>query len=243
MNVLTLDFGNTRKKMGIFVQSQLIDVQFLQEENWTSVVNEAVLKYQIQSISVADVTNTNQSVWQEINPKTQVLFLESNPQLPIKIEVQKPETIGSDRIAAVIAALHTHPKKHVLVISLGTCITYNFINRYGQFLGGAISLGISMRFQALHQFTAKLPLEKPTNAAPLIGFNTSTSIQSGVLMGTCMEIEGFISAYQARYNQLQVIYTGGDYPFIQPNLSAPHHYEPNLTHLGLFQFSKINTAL
>jgi type III pantothenate kinase len=93
--------------------------------------------------------------------------------------VGKPETIGADRLALMAAAVHFFPGKNNLIIGLGSCITYNFVNQYAQFLGGGISPGMDMRFKSMHDYTAKLPLVQADWNYPLIGYDTKTNLQSG----------------------------------------------------------------
>ena len=95
-------------------------------------------------------------------------------------------------------------------MALGSCITYNFINQYHQFLGGSISPGMEMRFKAMHVFTAKLPLVQKDWNFPIIGYDTKTNLQSGVIAGITYEIDGFIDFYARKYGNFNVVLTGGD---------------------------------
>ena len=96
--------------------------------------------------------------------------------------------MGSDRLAIAAAASFLFPQKNNLVIGLGSCITYNFINQSSEFLGGSISPGMEMRFKAMHQFTARLPLVEADWNVPLIGYDTKTNLQSGVVLGMAKEM-------------------------------------------------------
>ena len=108
-----------------------------------------------------------------------------------------PQTLGVDRIAGRVAAQQNSPDLHCLVIDAGTCITYDFLDRDGNYLGGGISPGLMMRFQAVNTFTAKLPLVNLVEDPPLIGTSTETCIQSGVINGMIEELNGIIQRYHA----------------------------------------------
>jgi len=117
-------------------------------------------------------------------------------RLPVTTPVGKPETIGADRLALVVAAAHLFPGKNNLVIGLGSAVTYNYVNKYREFIGGGISPGMEMRFKSLNAFTAKLPLIKADWNFPLAGYDTRTNILSGVILGMAKEIDGIVEAYE-----------------------------------------------
>jgi type III pantothenate kinase len=153
--------------------------------------------------------------------------------LPIKILYATPQTLGVDRIAGSCGALQLFPGKNTLVIDAGTCITYDFTDSSKQYYGGGISPGLKMRFQAVHTFTARLPLVSPVENPELIGNSTETSIQSGIVNGTVAEIDGIIDRYRQKYPDLQVILCGGDGPFFENKLKASIFASPDLVLIGL----------
>ncbi|MGB2316775.1 MAG: type III pantothenate kinase, partial [Flavobacteriaceae bacterium] len=112
------------------------------------------------------------------------------------------------------AATQQYPNTNTLIIDAGTCITYDFVDANSQYLGGAISPGLQMRYNALHNQTAQLPLLQPSDTNSYIGSTTDTSIHSGVVHGIVQEIQGVISTYSSDYLDLTVILTGGDANFL-----------------------------
>jgi type III pantothenate kinase len=154
--------------------------------------------------------------------------------------VGKPETIGADRLALSAAAVHYYPEKNNFVIGLGTCITYNFINKYHEFVGGAISPGLEMRLKALNYYTAKLPLVEADSNVPLVGYDTDTNILSGVVLGMAKEIDGFIEAYRERYRNFNVLLTGGDIVYLASHLKNKIFADPDLIFKGLYAISEVN---
>ena len=154
----------------------------------------------------------------------------------------KTRTIGSDRLAMVVAAAAMYPEMHSLIIGLGTCITYNFVNKHREFLGGGISPGMEMRFRTLETFTAKLPLVKKDWNFPLIGYDTRTNILSGVLLGMAKEIDGMIDAYAERYANLNVLLTGGDSGYFVYRIKNKIFADLNLIFKGLYVISELNNV-
>ena len=178
-----------------------------------------------------------------LNNKTQFHKLNHLSRLPITTPVGKPETIGADRLALVVAAAHYFPDKNNLVIGLGSAITYNYINRFHQFIGGSISPGMEMRFKSLELLTAKLPLVKPHWNFPLAGYDTKTNIQSGVQFGIAKEIDGVIEAYEERYENLHALMTGGDANYFKPFLRKKITEDPDLIFKGLYVISEYNLSI
>jgi type III pantothenate kinase len=160
-------------------------------------------------------------------------ILNSTLPLPVKIRYATPETLGVDRIAGVCGAQRKFPGEPCLVIDAGTCITYDFLDRQGSFLGGGISPGLMMRFQAVHTFTSKLPLVSPVEKVNLIGDSTEHCIQSGIVNGLAEELNGIIRRYQGEFEGLRVILCGGDARFFENILKGPIFAVPELVLSGL----------
>ena len=158
-------------------------------------------------------------------------------KLPIKILYKTPETLGTDRVALAVAADRIFQGAPTLVIGAGTCITYNFTDQ-GNFHGGAISPGITMRFQALNHYTARLPhidwtSYQDMHYQSLTGTDTRESILSGVLNGVIQELDGTIEQYRQRYSGLKVAVTGGDMGFLVKNLKNDIFARPDMVLEGL----------
>jgi type III pantothenate kinase len=175
-----------------------------------------------------------------LSERTQFHKLSHLTRLPFTTPVGKPETIGADRLALCAAAVAFFPQKNNLVIALGTCITYNFINKFHEFTGGGISPGMDMRFKSLNTFTALLPVIKEDWNFPLIGYDTRTNILSGVILGMAKEIDGFIDAYAERYGNFNVLLTGGNCAHFVPHLKNQIFADPDLLFKGLYAISECN---
>ncbi|MCD8317854.1 MAG: type III pantothenate kinase, partial [Paraprevotella sp.] len=142
--------------------------------------------------------------------KFPLLHLNAHTPIPIFNDYRTPETLGTDRLAAAVGAYTQHPNHDILIVDAGTCLTFEFINKEGHYKGGCISPGLQMRLKSLRAFTAKLPLIDSEGPLPEIGYDTETSIRTGVIRGMKFEIEGHIKYFQDKYPDLLVFLTGGD---------------------------------
>jgi type III pantothenate kinase len=139
-----------------------------------------------------------------------LLRLSPDTPVPITNRYRTPQTLGSDRLAAVIGASSLKPGHDLLIIDAGTCITYEVIDARGNYWGGNIAPGMQMRLRALHEFTGRLPLVEAEGDVPGMGYSTETAIRSGVLRGMKYEIEGYIKSMRSKFPHLLVFLTGGD---------------------------------
>lgn len=237
---LCFDFGNTRLKCAIFSGRELKDVLVLENDS-NEVIEDLIKQYQPQKSILSSVINHNPSIETILAEKTQFHKLGHTSKLPFSTPVGKPETIGADRLAICAASVDLFPNQHNLAIGLGTCITYNYINKAHEFLGGSISPGLTMRFRAMHEQTALLPLVTPDYHVPLIGYDTKTNLQSGVILGMAKEIDGIIEAYALKFNNFNVLLTGGDMAFFVPHLKNRIFADPYLIFKGLYAICEYNT--
>jgi type III pantothenate kinase len=204
---LAIDIGNTNIKAAVFNGEGLIEVCLQQAE-----LNGLLSKYPIEH-AIISKTGENSEVEQRLaDMAVKVMHLNHSLRLPIEILYKTPHTLGADRIAGSVAANAEFRSQPVLKIDFGTCITYDVINADNQYLGGAISPGMMMRFKALNSYTAKLPLIDPMQFTQyeLTGSDTASSIASGVVNGIKNEVEGIINDYNQRFGSLKVLATGGD---------------------------------
>lgn len=227
---LVVDYGNSSAKVGIFDHHKLVRKEVFAEPEALKTFLE---NFSADCIIISSVTTDPTLISSWAKQVRQKFILDHSLSLPIKNAYATPKSLGVDRIAGVCGAYQLFPNKPCLVIDSGTCITYDFINQDGVFMGGGISPGLSMRFEAVHTFTARLPLVQVIEKAPLIGNSTETCIQSGVLNGVIGELNGIISQYQEKFEGLQVILCGGDTRFFENKLKASIFALPELVLSGL----------
>ena len=236
---LCFDFGNTRKKVAVFDGAVIREVIVISEED-PNYLDELLVKYKPERSILSSVIDHDPSFETLLSQKTRFHKLTYTSKLPFTTPVGKPETIGADRLALVASCVYFYPGKHNLVIGLGSCITYNFINKYEEFIGGSISPGMEMRFTSLNKFTAKLPLVKADWNFPLIGYDTRTNILSGVILGMSREIDGIIDMYHEKYSNFNVLLTGGDAAYFALHLKNQIFADPELIFKGLYAISDYN---
>ncbi len=233
---LVLDIGNTALKAASFQGRTLLKAS---RTAWSSAeeVEESLLRMMAlnpSKVLISSVTGKKKVVDEFLNrAKLPFSYLAHDASTPIRNKYETPETLGRDRLSNAVAAASLFPKLPVVVIDAGTCIKFDFITRNNEYFGGSISPGIDMRFRALHEFTARLPLLTRTEMVYLIGKNTAESIHSGVINGALAEVKGILEQYQMTHKDLQVIITGGDYTLLERNLKTSVHTEPWLTLKGL----------
>ena len=226
---LVVDFGNT------FIKAALFEASHLKQSFYN--IAEADLKlvekeHSPNRILVSSVSKSKEDV-REIFKTSEIVFLESTLPLPFQINYKTPQTLGLDRIAGVAGAQELFPNENALVIDMGTCITYDFIDANSVYHGGGISPGMKMRFKALHNFTAKLPLIEPEEDVELTGQSTKESILSGIIYGISAEIDGIIRMYSDKCAHLRIIICGGDAKFFENKLKAGIFAAPELVLMGL----------
>ena len=234
-----LDFGNTRKKLAVFNEKNLTETIVLTDDSVDS-ISALVDRFTPTRSILSSVIDHDPGLENLLASKTRFHKLNFQTKLPITSPVGKPETIGADRLALAAGAVHFYPKKNNLVIGLGTCVTYNFINKYNEFLGGGISPGLEMRLKSLNYYTAKLPLIEADSNVPLMGYDTATNMLSGVILGMAYEIDGFIDAYKDRYKNFNAVLTGGDIALLGSHLKNKIFADPDLIFKGLYAISEVN---
>jgi type III pantothenate kinase len=236
---LCFDFGNTRKKCAVFIDGNFTK-ELVLEDDTPGTIKDLIEAYHPDRSILSSVIEHNPGMEELLRAATHFHRLGHLSRLPVTTPVGKPETIGADRLALVVAAVTLFPGKNNLVIGLGSAITYNYVNKYGEFIGGGISPGMEMRFKSLNVFTARLPLVKADWNFPLAGYDTRTNILSGVILGMAKEIDGMIEAYEERYDNFNVLLSGGDSAYFSRHLKKKIFADPYLIYKGLYAISEIN---
>lgn len=236
---LCFDFGNTRKKCAVFVDGDFVAEQVLEDDS-DATIKTLLDQYHADRSILSSVIDHNPGLEALLQQRTHFHKLGHQSRLPVTTPVGKPETIGADRLALVVAAVTLFPGKNNLVIGLGSAITYNYVNKYKEFIGGGISPGMEMRFKSLNAFTAKLPLVKADWNFPLAGYDTRTNILSGVILGIAKEVDGIIEAYEEKYDNFNVLLSGGDSAYFTHHLKKKIFVDPHLIYKGLYAISEYN---
>ena len=204
---LVVDIGNTFIKVAQFEQGNCRYIErFKDQRLFLKYVSSISSAENVIVSSVRDISFTNEVV----NLFPDSLLLTTKTHLPIINAYKTPETLGNDRIANAVSAFTAFPNQNTLTIDVGTCVKFDFITSNNEYLGGSISPGLKMRFNALHTLTDNLPLIDDVEINQLIGTDTTSSIQVGVCQGMIGEITNMIRQYEKKYDKLNIILTGGD---------------------------------
>ncbi|WP_269234450.1 type III pantothenate kinase [Flavobacterium flavigenum] len=217
--VLTVDVGNTRIKAAVFEGSTVLE-NFVFEKNELEKKIEKILNKfpNCSDLVVASVGNIEKQSFLAFEKQLDIHFLTQEDRFPFLNKYATPKTLGIDRMVLAAGATLQFPKQNRLVIDAGTCITYDFIDESDHYWGGAISPGLRLRYEALHNYTARLPLLSLQVPESYIGNTTAQAIHSGVVNGFVYEIDGFIDEYRTNFSNFIIILTGGDTDFLAKRL-------------------------
>lgn len=238
---LAIDIGNSRAKAGIFEGEELKEVFFF-KENIVSKIAEVLYNHKVRNVILASVSKDEHTLIEPGISLDHLVVLSSSTPLPFVVDYQTPETLGKDRLAAAAGVIDLLPTRNVLVVDAGTCITSDIVTAEGVFRGGSIAPGLRMRLQAMHHFTARLPLMEPEWDLELgrLGDSTSQAMQQGALWGAVMELEGMIHRFSPKFQNLEVVLTGGDAQFFVKNIKTKIFAHPNLVLFGLNKILNFN---
>lgn len=216
---LVIDIGNTLIKYAVFQNRKLIYDQTSESGLFLSIIKELFEKYpRINKAILSSVGKLDRKERDVVALFCKVHVLTNTSKVPFRNSYATPQTLGVDRLALAAAAYYQNPRGNTLVIDAGTCITYDMVNNAGEYVGGAISPGVQMRYKAMHNQTAGLPLLGPDELLDFIGNSTESCMHSGVINGVTQEVDGVIDQYQSRFQDLTVILTGGDSHFFAKRL-------------------------
>ncbi len=242
MRNLIIDIGNSCVKYGVFDNERLI---FHGKDEVCALHNIAgkIDSYNTQHGIICSTINLNDGQKKELlslNPD--MVFMDYKTPIPIKNMYKSPKTLGMDRLAAAIGGYKV-TRGDTLIIDLGTAITYDFVTKNGEYLGGNISAGMEMRFKALNENTSQLPLVSPDGVRPSLGEDTETAIRCGVLDGLKYEIEGYIRKFSIKHSNLCVFFTGGDELYFEEEIKRRIFADKFIVMKGLNEVLLYNARL
>lgn len=231
---LIIDVGNTFVKLAVFQEYTLKKKTVVSLDAFEESFEKILKSFpELQKCIISSVGKLEKQHKDLVMSSLNTLILNADIKLPFNNLYKTPKTLGVDRIALVAASVQQFPNKNCLIIDAGTCITYDFINKKNDYLGGAISPGIRLRYITLHNLTANLPLLETEQPKNITGNDTSSAIHSGVVNGILKEIDGVVADYQDKYSDLTVILTGGDANFLSKQLKSSIFANSNFLLEGL----------
>lgn len=236
---LIIDIGNTLTKISVFNNNS--EKFFTRCSDANETLPDVFAKYNIKQCIISSVSGTDPSLIKFLNKQTiKTVILTPETALPLEVQYQSPKTLGMDRIALAVGATVMYPAENTLVVDTGTAITYEMITSRGVYVGGNISPGVGIRFNALNQQTANLPLIQAEKTYETIGCNTHEAILYGVMNSVLYEIDGTANAIKTLYNPLKILLTGGDAAYFESKLKNTIFVVRNLTGIGLNRILEYN---
>ena len=246
---LCIDQGNSRTKVALMTDEGKIIKDFIYRHFSSADVDRLFELYDITDAIISSVVDSEAAVVNTLHRRAKrlVLFDHMTP-VPIINRYDTPQTLGLDRLAAAVGARHLCPNENLLIIDVGSAITYDFVSAEGEYIGGNIAPGLKMRFTILHRMTKKLPLVEAdeNELIPLFGKNTRDAIAAGVIRGVAYEVKGYMRTLKEKTPHFRTFLTGGHAPFILNNVRSSRtekreiHYEKNLVLIGLNEILMFN---
>jgi len=234
---LVIDFGNTNIKCGVFDAEQLIQSEtFRDVQGARNFINQRIF-YQM---GVCSVNQEEKDILSKIPELNGALFLNYQTKTPLEINYETPETLGMDRLAAAIGAQTLYPDASLMIIDIGTCITYDFVSADAVYQGGIISPGVELRYKSMHDYTKNLPLLKDLGNQSFIGKSTRKSMTSGVINGIAAEIQSHISQLLLNNADLKVIMTGGGSKIFESKIKSDIFVSLEIVLVGLNRVLEYN---
>ena len=210
---LCIDQGNSRTKVALMTDEGKIIQHFIYKTFSSADVERLFALYAIKSSIISSVINIEPAIVNALARLSEhfVLF-DHNTPIPIKNGYDTPETLGQDRIAAAVGAQQLCPGENLLIIDVGSAVTYDFVSENGEYMGGNIAPGLKMRFTMLQRMTKKLPLVEvgENELIPLFGKNTRDAIAAGVIRGVAYEVKGYMRTLREKTTHFQTYMTGGN---------------------------------
>ncbi len=231
---LCIDWGNTNIKAAIFENDVIKKQIVFNEDNALEKVTDLMDAYKPEKAIVCSVVSHSDELEQLVKSRISTMVkLDGYTRLPINNAYLSADTLGADRVAMVTAAHVMNPTQNNLVVSCGTCITYNLVQKNRTFRGGAISPGMRMRLKAMNAFTDRLPEVDVEGDLLLLGYDTESCMRTGAIFGMAAEIDGMVAEYERAYPDFNAILTGGDAPFFASKIKSKIFADPDLLLKGL----------
>ncbi len=235
--VYIIDIGNSSVKVARYQNNALFHVQRFNDDQFEHL--KAFLHNPTGRIAVSSVRAEDETI-KILELFKESILISSNTPFPIKINYTSKSTLGIDRVCNAVYLNSRMKTEHAVSIDIGTCIKFDLVNREKGYLGGSISPGIRLRYKSLNDYTGKLPLLSNKSSLDIVGTDTNSSIQSGVINGITAEISGLMDEYRSRYSSLTFFMTGGDAKYFDLLAKNDIFADENLTLSGLYEIYKYN---
>jgi type III pantothenate kinase len=229
---IVIDQGNTSVKVALFEGKTLFSV-FQYKSLSEELLQKIFSTHFPESAILCSVKQMDSEVVAFLRSRVPAYFeLNEAIALPFTLDYRTPHTLGADRVAAAAGAFFQKPDENLLVIDVGTAITFDLVEKNGVYRGGNISPGPELRFKSLNHYTDRLPLLNGEGELPALGYDTETAIRAGVIRGIVREIDSYMDDYKKNYNVFTFL-TGGYSFYFESKLKSPIFADGNLVLKGL----------
>lgn len=229
--LLTLDRGNSALKADVWNGDTNVETVVMPPACIHRQLPALMARHKLAGAIYCSVTDDGSRIAQIFHDDDIPFWnLSAQSDMPLIIDYATPRTLGVDRIAGCIGAMTLFPGHELLVVDMGSAITYDRVSRKGHFVGGNIAPGVSLRLKALNAFTAKLPKISLDGAVPTWGYDTDTALRAGAIRGIVAEVTFYRGLMPGG---AKIILTGGTAPRIIPYLEFEYVLEPRLVPIGL----------
>ena len=212
---LVIDIGNSKVKFFLFENNKTIHKEICDHPDFRKKLDSISDRNSIKNVITSSVSNNHdQYIIESLNNSKYICLSNDNLLIPFINNYKTKNSLGQDRIALVSSAIYNYPNQDNLIIDLGTCITYDFVDSNKIYHGGAISPGIQLRYSSLNTQTSNLPLLEFEETENLIGSTTNESIHSGIYNGVIAEVNNYIDILKKEHPKLNVIIVGGFSKFL-----------------------------
>ncbi|URN96001.1 MAG: type III pantothenate kinase [Candidatus Pristimantibacillus lignocellulolyticus] len=245
--ILVIDVGNTNIVLGIYKGKQLLH-HWRISTNRSGTVDEygitihnlfqyaGISLEQIEGVAVSSVVPPLMGLLEQLCAKYMKktpLIIGPGIKTGLNIRYENPREVGADRIVNSVAAIEKYGAP-LIVVDFGTATTFDYIDEEANYLGGAIVPGIGISTEALYQRAAKLPRIELTKPKSVVGRNSVTSMQAGIIFGYVGQVDGIVNRIKKEFNVTpKVIATGGLAELIFAESETIEVVDPMLTLEGL----------
>lgn len=239
---LIVDMGNTLTKIAVIDGNNEVLQEWRSDVLSEAQLDEAVGRYSPVGAIVSSTRGDEERVCAMLEGRIErVLRLGPQTPVPIGIDYATPQTLGPDRVALAVGAVEMFGLGDMLIVDFGTAITIDLVQN-GVFRGGNISPGVDMRFRALHEQTARLPMCSEADVSELLGDSTATAIEQGVMRGVFYEINGYVESFRKKNSEIRIIFSGGDAKRFVNRIKNTIFASCNMMYVGLNRILEYNAA-
>ena len=245
--LLAIDIGNTDTTLGVFEDGELRATWHLETNIHRRADEYAALLLNLLHHQGLDTSDIKKAALCSVVPPLittyedlfrryfgiSPLVVGTGVKTGVRIRMDNPREVGADRIVDAAAAHHLYGGP-VIIVDLGTATTFDTVSKEGDYLGGAIAPGINTAAETLFTQAAMLPRVDLIHPKHVIGTNTISAMQSGIVLGYVGLIEGMVARIQKELDEkAKVVATGGWAELVARETAVFDVINPNLTLIGL----------